>query len=134
MNGREKRSEGVRNGSFSCCVLEAARSAGVKIADPSAPDALAFLEYGQELMLKQEAMERFWRENGFKGELIRGFIPAVQPRHYRTSSKRKASFFRGRFHLGMGYTRGGAGDGALLEPETHGRIYAKLLVTTNASI
>ena len=126
MNGREKRLEVVRNGSFSCHVLESARAAGVKIADPSAPDALAFLEYGQELMLKQEALERFWRENGFRAELIRGFIPAVQPRHYRTSSKRKASFFRGRFHLGMGYTRGGSGDGALLEPETHGRIYACL--------
>ena len=77
MNVREKSPEGMRSGSFSCCLLEAARAAGVKIAEPSAPDTLAFLEYGQELMLKQEAMEIFWRKNGFDRELIRGFIPAV---------------------------------------------------------
>ena len=127
MKVREKSPEAVRGVSFSGCLLEAARAAGVKIADPSAPDALAFLEYGQELLLKREAMETFWQKNGFDRERIRGFIPAVQPRHYRTSSKRKAVFSRGRFRLGMGYGHGGgADDGSELEPETHGRIYALL--------
>ena len=133
MKGYEKRPEGMRSGSFSCCLLETARAAGVKIAAPSAPDALATLDYGQELLLKQNAMESFWRKNGFDRELIRGFIPAVQPRHYRTSSKRKALFYRGHFRLGMGYGHGDEGsDGALLEPETHGRIYACLRKLLNA--
>ena len=127
MKSHERKAvETVHPGSFSGCVLESARAAGVKIPDPSAPDALAFLEYGQETLLKQEALEQFWQRNELPGGRFRGFIPSVQPRHYRTASKRKASFFHGHFRLGMGYGHGGAADGSLLEPESHGRIYGCL--------
>jgi len=128
MNRNEKRTDGVKNNSFAVCLLETARASGMKIADPSAPDALASLEYGQEHLLKKDAMDLFWRRNDLPSGRIRGFIPSVLPRHYRTSSKRKASFFHGHFRLGMGYGHGGGGadDGSLLEPETHGRIYSCL--------
>ena len=87
---------------------------------------LAHLEYKRELELKNRALEMFWQRHQLPGtpEPIRG---SPLPRHYRTTSKRRAAWRRGTLFLHMAGTKPGEQQqpflASPLEPESHGRIY-----------
>ena len=87
---------------------------------------LAHLEYKRELELKNRALEIFWQRHEIPGnpDPIRD---SPSPRHYRTTSKRRAAWRRGSLFLHMEGTKPGEQQqpflGSPLEPESHGRIY-----------
>ena len=87
---------------------------------------LAHLEYKLELELKNRALEAFWQRHGLPGR-IEPLRASPLPRHYRTTSKRRAAWKRGTLYLHL------AGQNpsqqkqpflsSPLEPKSHGRIF-----------
>ncbi|MFP4393457.1 MAG: hypothetical protein ACLFOA_03865 [Desulfohalobiaceae bacterium] len=87
---------------------------------------LAHLEYMQELELKNRALQTFWQRHRLPGvpETVRA---SPLPRHYRTTSTRRAAWRRGALFLHLA----GQNPSKLkqpflaspLEPESHARIY-----------
>lgn len=118
-------------------VLDAVRTSGQedRIRDPQAPDVLAHLDYETELAVKREAVRLFWKEHGLPVPLVPEIIPSPRPRHYRTTSKRRVVYARGKYRLEMGYGRAGSpgADGSLLEAELHGRLFRKIGELLNRS-
>ena len=95
-------------------------------AEPFAP-----LDYEVECRIKNLALKHFWKQNGIPGAPL-PLIPAVQPRHYRTNSKRRGVFSNGKFqllHPGHSVPAGIRGNlqYSMLEPELHHRIYELIL-------
>ncbi len=92
------------------------------------PEPLAALDYDDELALKRQALEAFWRDQSLPGSL-EPVVGASQPRGYRTTSTRRASLRDGRLSLSFAGVRAAASDGvagsALDRPE-HGGVYAFL--------
>ena len=86
--------------------------------------------YAEELRIKQTGLNAFWETHGLPGKAPE-IIPSPRGRNYRTTSKRKAVRVNGRFGFSMGYREkpkdGILPDGAELEAELHGRIYAAAL-------
>lgn len=87
--------------------------------------------YADELSIKQAGLNAFWKAHGLPGNAP-GIIPSPRGRNYRTTSKRKAVRANGRFGFSMGYREkakdgGLPPDGAELEAELHGKIYAAAL-------
>lgn len=113
---------------FTHLIAQALTDAGhnAEETDLSRADALAFLPYDEEIKIKLQAVRRLWK-NEHLGGTPDAVIPAILPRKYRTSSKRRVEYRKGRVALSMGYVRkGGAGDGDILESELHTRIYTEL--------
>jgi len=52
-------------------------------------EPLADIAYSQELRYKNTALEQFWAENKIGGKL-EPIVPAILPRAYRTTTKRRA--------------------------------------------
>ena len=113
---------------FTHLIAQALTDAGhnAEETDLSRADALAFLPYDEEIKIKLQAVRRLWK-NEHLGGTPDAVIPAILPRKYRTSSKRRVEYRKGKGALSMGYVRkGGAGDGDILESELHTRIYTEL--------
>jgi len=107
--------------SFDTCLREAARSHGVALGDAIEPFAL--LPYDSELQVKRAGLAAFLRAIRVAPELVDALVPAPLPRGYRTTSRRRAEFSRGRARL----AHGGGGDARTaspLEPAAHGAVYA----------
>lgn len=70
-------------------LIEAATGRGLAVSDVRHPEPLAALEYPDELDLKAEVLERFWRRHGLPGT-PGNLVPAPLPRGYRATTKRRA--------------------------------------------
>lgn len=92
-------------------------------------EPLAHLEYERELALKNAALQEFWQRH-----CLPGVPDAVQaspcPRHYRTTTRRRASFTGNCLRLGFGEARERAAYSlppSALEPQAHTAIYRFVL-------
>ena len=87
---------------------------------------LAHLEYKRELELKNRALEMFWHQHGLPGapDPVRA---SPLPRHYRTTSTRRAAWRRGTLYLHLAGQKPSQQKqpflASPLEPESHGRIF-----------
>lgn len=87
---------------------------------------LAHLEYKRELELKNRALEMFWQRHGIPGtpDPVRA---SPLPRHYRTTSKRRAAWRKGTLFLHLAGQKPSQQKqpflSSPLEPESHGRIF-----------
>ena len=97
--------------------------------------ALTFSEYLDNsdctLTAKQVALEQFWTAHRLPGK-VPAIVASPREDHYRTTSKRKAVWKRGRLEFSMGYSlKHEAGEtvrsGTQMEAELHGELYAKTL-------
>ncbi|MEF8824398.1 MAG: hypothetical protein V5A14_02275 [Desulfohalobiaceae bacterium] len=87
---------------------------------------LAHLEYKRELELKNRALESFWQQHEIPGTL-ESIRASPLPRHYRTTSKRRAAWRKGGLYLHLAGTKPSQQKqpflSSPLEPESHGRIF-----------
>jgi tRNA/tmRNA/rRNA uracil-C5-methylase (TrmA/RlmC/RlmD family) len=90
-------------------------------------EPLADLAYPQELRYKNAALAQFWSENKLGGTLEQ-IVPAVLPRAYRTTTKRRALLHEQHgFALGFEERiRVGFFETSNLEPDSHNKIYGYL--------
>lgn len=96
-----------------------------------AGEALAELEYGDELRIKQQALATFWREQRLPGTPS-AILPSPLPRRYRTTTKRRVFFEFGQATLDFSDLAAGGGCAASeLEPAEHQEIYAALHAKLN---
>jgi tRNA/tmRNA/rRNA uracil-C5-methylase (TrmA/RlmC/RlmD family) len=104
-------------------LLTRTESAGAQPVEP-----LAHLDYERELSLKHEALCNLWRQHKL-GDLPEPVMPSPRPRHYRTTTRRRAHYSPGRLQLGFGDGRGSsvALPESHLEPEAHSAIYRFLV-------
>ncbi|MBZ5589843.1 MAG: RsmD family RNA methyltransferase [Acidobacteriia bacterium] len=75
--------------SFSDTLRHLAADRALALPDARHPEPLAALDYPEELSLKRQALETFWREQGLAGQL-EPVVGASSPRGYRTTTKRRA--------------------------------------------
>lgn len=117
-----------RGEGYADLVVEELRRQGAVGSSSSDPEPLASLEYDHEHRAKSRALARWWQGFGFGGDLA-PLVAAVQPRGYRTTSKRRV--WRGRGGVSLGFAGGrvvgpGAGDAGIdsrLDHPTHVPIY-----------
>ena len=105
-------------------VLEKTTGSGVDFTRQSAP--LVHLDYSRELRIKNEAMQRFWEDLALPGDPGQ-VVASPHPRHYRTTSNRKAALRGSDLYLFMGGKKPSRQQKSFeksnLEPESHARIY-----------
>ena len=117
--------------SFSDCIRDLCNELPGFSFDSSSAEPFASLNYETECRIKNLALKHFWKQNGIPG-VLQPMIPAVQPRHYRTNSKRRGVFANGKFqllhpgHSVQAEVRGNL-QYSMLEPELHHRIYELIL-------
>ena len=99
-----------------------------------AVEPLAHLDYERELALKNESICALWRHYGLAGRPD-PVLPSPRPRHYRTTTRRRAYYRAGRLQLGFEESRGtsAALPESLLEPEAHTVIYRWLVEELSAT-
>lgn len=86
-------------------------------------ELLSVLDYRDELEIKQQAFALFCRNNNIEGRL-ESLIASPIPRGYRTTTKRRANFFHGKFVLGFATNQDeDARLSSVLEPDEHNAIY-----------
>lgn len=109
-------------------ILGALASGGELAATGGHPEPLAGLEYGREVELKQQALAVFWRKSGLPGA-PEGLVRAPQPRGYRTTSKRRAVFHKGKLRLDFPGSQGSPGNLApsILDEPSHEAVYCTVL-------
>ena len=124
----EKKNAAPKTPKFIHHIADALRAAGYtpEELDLYRADVLAFLPPEEEKKIKLAAIRQLW-----KYEHLRCYptdvVMSPMPRHYRTTSKRRAFYSHGKFALEMGYVgKKGGGNGDELEAELHNRIYALL--------
>jgi tRNA/tmRNA/rRNA uracil-C5-methylase (TrmA/RlmC/RlmD family) len=96
--------------------------------DIYAADPLAGFTYQDECLIKQKALELFWRKNDIPGTPEK-IIPSPLSRGYRTNSKRRVLFYKGKASLVLEQSRCEPGtlQQSSLEPALHLSIYQFLL-------
>ena len=96
--------------------------------DIHAADPLAGFTYPDECLIKQKALELFWKKNALPG-IPEKIIPSPLSRGYRTNSKRRVLFYKGRVSLTLEQSRCEPGtlQQSSLEPVLHLSIYQLLL-------
>ena len=104
-------------------------TAGARAVEP-----LARLDYARELDVKNRALAAFWQHHGLTGTPA-PIVPSPLPRHYRTTTRRRARYRGGVCHLGFGVQRGSAPTvpDSALEPEAHTALYRYLAEELSAS-
>ncbi len=97
---------------------------------------LAHREYDAELAVKEEALGRFWKENGLAGEPA-PLVASPRPRGYRTTSKRRVGIRNGKVCLFLGDQAPDRRSvdflASPLEPPEHATIYRALTRVLNES-
>lgn len=90
-------------------------------------ESLAHLGYPRELDLKNRALAAFWEEHGLAGSPD-PILPSPRPRAYRTTTRRRARYDRGRIQLGFSQQRDAspAVPDSALEPPPHTALYRYL--------
>jgi tRNA/tmRNA/rRNA uracil-C5-methylase (TrmA/RlmC/RlmD family) len=110
-------------------VWEACRAFPKKfLFDVRAADSLADLAYADECLIKQQALEQFWRKHQIPG--VPGkIVPSPLPRGYRTNSKRRVLVYKGKVSMVMEqhHCEPGTLQRSALEPAMHLSIYQLLL-------
>jgi tRNA/tmRNA/rRNA uracil-C5-methylase (TrmA/RlmC/RlmD family) len=104
--------------------LAAARGAGKH----SEHELLAQLSYDAEVSAKEEGLRRFWQLHRLPG-VPEPLVTSPKARRYRTSSKRRVAFVRGKVNFFMGDKMAARAPSVLssvLEPTEHGEVYAAL--------
>ncbi len=87
------------------------------------PESLAFLDYKQELELKNNALKALLAEGKIKAPLL-PVVPSPLPRNYRTTGKRRVSYANGKLFFHMGKSHGKAPVAkSVLEAPAHQEIY-----------
>ena len=110
---------------FELALLKVLRERGLATAE--GPDPLAALTYSKELDCKREAFRLVSRDLGFRDAHVYDVVAAPQPRHYRTTSRRRVAIIRGRPMLAHGDGRVEDLDRAsTLEPDSHHKVYATI--------
>ena len=96
--------------------------------DIHAADPLAGFTYPDECLIKQKALELFWKKNDLPG-IPEKIIPSPLSRGYRTNSKRRVLFYKGKVSLTLEQSRCEPGtlQQSSLEPVLHLSIYQLLL-------
>ena len=96
--------------------------------DIHAADPLAGFTYPDECLIKQKALELFWKKNDIPG-IPEKIIPSPLSRGYRTNSKRRVLFYKGKVSLTLEQSRCEPGtlQQSSLEPALHLSIYQLLL-------
>ncbi len=98
----------------------------VRSAAPGdAVEPFAKLPYQVELDIKRAGLAAFLHANDIALDLVDELVPAPMPRAYRTTSRRRTDFWRGRARL----VHGGGGQARAespLEPAIHGEVYASI--------
>ncbi len=123
---RPPASEGA--GGYAVALVEELRRHGVAAGTSSDPEPLARAAYELELRAKSEAWVRWWNGLGVGGAL-EPLRPAVQPRGYRTTSKRRVRRGREGVHLGFagdwvaGPAAASTAIDSLLDHPTHLPVY-----------
>ena len=113
------------------CVLDACDELPHFTFDRHSTEPFGVLDYPEECRIKTLALKLFWKRNHLAG-VPSELIPAPEPRHYRTTSKRKVESVRNKvrlLHLGHGAGKEMRGNlqYSLLEPDLHHRIYEAVL-------
>lgn len=124
----EKNTAAAKTPKFIHHIADALRAAGhaPEELDLYRADVLAFLSPEEENQIKLAAIRQMWKYEHLRCH-PKDVVMSPMPRHYRTTSKRRAFYLRGKFTLEMGYTgKKGGGNGDVLEAELHNRIYALL--------
>lgn len=113
-------------------ILEKESGVKLTVAGTGKSEPFAFMDYGDELRAKSRALSAFLHEAGIKtapGQII----PSPKPRHYRTTTKRRARFASGAMVLSADESAEGAAS-SLLEPEAHSLLYDHLQQAFNLEI
>jgi tRNA/tmRNA/rRNA uracil-C5-methylase (TrmA/RlmC/RlmD family) len=113
---------------FADVLFAKARERGWDVGSPRDPEPFARLAYEDERALKQDALSAFWKAERLPGTPA-AVVPALEPRAYRTTSKRKAYIDRRGLSLSFpGAALKGSffGESALDRPE-HRAVYVALL-------
>src|SRR5512143_2473571 len=76
--------------SFARILREMASREGFRLPPEPHPEPLAALDYSDELALKRQALDGFWREAHLPGR-PEPLLPAPRPRSYRTTTKRRVT-------------------------------------------
>lgn len=110
------------------------KESGVKLAvsGTGKTEPFAAMDYGVELKIKARALTAFFHDSGLNPGALE-IIPSPMPRHYRTTTKRRARFSSNRLELTADESAAGP-EKSLLEPEAHGIIYDVLLNMLNENI
>lgn len=102
-------------------------------------EPLAHLAYDRELDIKNRALAAFWEQHDLTGTPA-AIEPSPRPRHYRTTTRRRAQYLRGQLQLGFGGVRDApqAVPPSALEPVAHTSLYqflaGELSLTPNRPI
>jgi hypothetical protein len=114
--------------SFADTLRALAANRGLTLPPAGHPEPLAALEYADERALKEEALARFWREQGLPGR-PEPVVAAPWPRAYRTTTKRRAALGPKGLALtfpGAGPARRGLSPSTLDLPD-HAAVYRFLI-------
>ncbi len=121
---------------FSEILLKLAKSSAPELVQGDRhPEPLAKFEYNLELDLKNQALQEFWKVRKLPGK-PNPILPSPRPRHYRTTTKRRVDFYKGKVELAyltesIAVANPKAGKESLVEPKEHAKIYAFLLGKLN---
>ena len=86
-------------------------------------ELLSVLDYRDELEVKQQAFALFCKKNNVEGK-SEALMASPVPRGYRTTTKRRANFFHGKFVLGFVASEDeDTRLSSVLEPDEHNAIY-----------
>lgn len=121
---------------FSDLLMQLARRAAPDlIQGDNHPEPLVRLPYAQELELKNRALQEFWTAHGLPDKPNQ-VLPSPRPRGYRTTTKRRVVFLKGRYDLtflteSFSASHPRAGAESMVEPREHKAIYDFLLSKLN---
>lgn len=108
---------------FEQCMADAAQRHRVSLGNGVEP--FARLAYDAEMALKSDAVSKFCTSLKLPASIVDPIVPAVLPRGYRTTSRRRVRVSPGSVELVHG--DGSTSDGASpLEPALHAQIYSHL--------
>ena len=101
----EKNTAAAKIPKFIHHIADALRAAGhvPEELDLYRADVLAFLSPEEENQIKLAAIRQMWKYEHLRCH-PKDVVMSPMPRHYRTTSKRRAFYLRGKFTLEMGYT------------------------------
>ena len=110
------------------------KESGVRltVAGTGKSEPFASMNYEEELRVKRRSLSLFMADAGLDADLA-DIIASPKPRHYRSTTKRRARFVSNRFLLSVDESSCDTSE-SLLEPEIHSGIYDRLSQLLNENI
>ncbi len=118
---------------FSTLIRQTAGEAGLFDKLDPEPAPLALLDYDAEIELKTLAVRKWWTQHALPDKPTR-VVGSPEPRHYRSTTKRRLVFKNGGWKWDFFLERlGGEAKGGidLLEPASHDAVYKTALAKLN---